>query len=128
MNKRNSLLQHIKLTRRDSEFAKDIVFSEIDTAKESIHTLVHNWSEGMDLASADTKKPTKYQRMFELLFVDENNLTYPEIAREVGGANVEKFVHKCNLIAIGKAVKLSRENKVYTRILDDYFKWLKSFM
>ena len=128
MNERNSILQHIKLTGKDSEFAKDVICEGIFEAKQEIHNLVRKWSEGMDLASTHTKKPTKYLRIFELLFEYADDLTYKEIALNVGGANIEKYVYKCNIIAIGKAVKMSKTSQVYKQILVEYYDWLETLL
>jgi len=137
MNKRNSLLQFIISSRRksesDSEFAKEIAcvekYSEVTIvgAMEEIFSLVRYWSEGMDLASVDTKKPTKYFNIFELLFENKSGLTYKEVAQEVGGANIKKFVYKCNKIAIAKARKMSKNNVMYKQIIEMYFVWVNNF-
>ncbi|MCL2369837.1 MAG: hypothetical protein FWC80_01210 [Firmicutes bacterium] len=135
MNKRSNILHYINTNRKslvDSEFAEDIVFdstkkneeSLINSALKEIHILIRNWSEGMDLASADTKKPTKYLNIFEMLFESRQKITYKEISQKVGGANIEKFVYKCNRIAIGKAMKMSKEDTIYKKIIERYYAWI----
>ena len=131
MNKRNSLMQYVASFRRkslvDSEFSDDIVFdieSDVDKlidAMNKIYMLVRYWSEGMDLINADTLKPTYYLQIFEMLYEDSRNLTYNDISKAVGGANVKKYVHKSNQIAIAKALKMSKENPIYKKILDLYY-------
>jgi len=135
MDKRNNLLHYIKTSCRkslaESEFAGDIAFSAEDKNEETairkgleeIYILIRSWSEGMDLASADTKKPTYYTQIFELLFEDSRNMTYKQIADKIGGANVKKYVRKCNKIAIAKALKMLKDNSIYKKILDKYYKW-----
>jgi len=134
MNKRNSLIEYIKIIRKrnkvSSEFAVEQVSScvyedlDIFEAIGIIYDLVRNWSEGMDLASRDTQRPTKYLETFELLFEDKRNLSYKEISKEIGGVNVKKFAAKCNIVAIGKALKMMKEYPVCKQILNGYYGWV----
>jgi len=105
-------------------------YEEVDflNAINTINEVIRNWCEGMDLISADTKRPTKYLKIFKMLYYENNKLTYKEISQKVGGANVEKFVYKCNMIAIGKAKKLSKEDEVYRHLLNKYYSWIDDLM
>ena len=131
-------MQYIALSRRkaekNSEFGRDEVFDiklkreKIFDVMDSISTLIRNWCEGMDLVSSDTKKQTQYYAMFILLFENSQHMTYKEISQSVGGANVEKFVAKCNMIAICKTIKSAKINPIYKQLLDKYYKWLDALM
>jgi len=130
VNKRSSFLQYAKEFNANKninlEFAIDENLAEhlISDAMESIKKMISNWCEYTDLKSANSKKPTKFLQIFDLLFNDNRNLTYKEISEEVGGANVEKIVYNFNAVAIAKILKMRKENAVYITLLDGYYKWI----
>ena len=126
MGKRNSLLQHIKKSKQDCEFCDDIIVAEIDIAKTTIYTFVLNFCEATDFLSKQSKRPSNYKKAFEVLYDSEDETHYCEISEDIGKINIKKFVAKCNFLAIAKALEMSKTDKTYKKLLDDYYKWLKS--
>jgi len=131
------MIEFLTTARRQSlvnrKFTADFGIEEnseeyiVNEALKEIYLLVRNWSEGMDLLSADTKKPTYYLDIFIMLFENKDKPTYKEISNKIGGANVKKYVKKCNRIAISKALKFGKQNIIFKKILAKYYEWEANF-
>ena len=130
MRERTSLLHIIKHFKRCSEYIRTGIFydvtDEVVEAMHEIHNFVFNGCEYDDLDTADTKKATKYQDIFDLLYNEEEDIPYKTISEILGGVNVKKAVAKFNRIAIGKVRKMAKSNRVYQILLDIYFRVIKN--